>query len=163
LLVHRALVSGLKLGDGGLPPDCLPQFPEWGEHISITERRAAVAEREAVDRYVTAFLSDRVGASFAAKVSGVTRFGLFVTLSDTGADGIIPIGTLPEDYYVHDEVHHCLVGKRTRKTFQLGQMLQVVLHEANALTGSMVFQLEGSAPRTGAPPRRPPPRNKNRR
>ncbi|MBR9971932.1 ribonuclease R [Magnetospirillum sulfuroxidans] len=162
LLVHRALVSGLKLGDGGLPPDCLPQFPEWGEHISITERRAAVAEREAVDRYVTAFLADRVGASFAAKVSGVTRFGLFVTLSDTGADGIIPIGTLPEDYYVHDEVHHCLVGKRTRKTFQLGQMLQVVLHEANALTGSMVFQLEGSAPRTGAPPRRPPPRHKGR-
>jgi len=163
LLVHRALVSGLKLGEGGLPPDCVGQFPEWGEHISITERRAAVAEREAVDRYVTAFLSDRVGASFRAKVSGVTRFGLFVTLVDTGADGLIPIGTLPEDFYVHDEVHHCLVGKRTRKTFQLGQLLDVVLHEANALTGSMVFQLEGSTPRAATGPRRPPPRNRGRR
>lgn len=163
LLVHRALVSGLHLGEGGLPPDCLPQFPEWGEHISITERRAAVAEREAVDRYVTAFLSDRVGASFRAKVSGVTRFGLFVTLVDTGADGLIPIGTLPDDFYVHDEVHHCLVGKRTRKSFQLGQVLDVVLHEANALTGSMVFQLEGSAPRPATGPRRPPPRNRGRR
>ncbi|TNC94653.1 MAG: ribonuclease R [Stygiobacter sp.] len=163
LLVHRALVSGLHLGEGGLPPDCVGQFPEWGEHISITERRAAVAEREAVDRYVTAFLSDRVGAGFRAKVSGVTRFGLFVTLVDTGADGLIPIGTLPEDFYVHDEVHHCLVGKRTRKTFQLGQLLDVVLHEANALTGSMVFQLEGSTPRAATGPRRPPPHNRGRR
>lgn len=93
----------------------------------------------------------------------MTRFGLFVTLVDTGADGLIPIGTLPEDFYVHDEVHHCLVGKRTRKTFQLGQLLDVVLHEANALTGSMVFQLEGSTPRAATGPRRPPPRNRGRR
>ena len=50
----------------------------------------------------------------------MTRFGLFVTLDGTGADGLVPISTLPEDFYVHDEVHHCLVGKRTRKTFQLG-------------------------------------------
>ncbi len=147
LLVHRALVSGLRLGHGGLPPDSLPQFPEFGEHISQTERRAAAAEREAVDRYVTAFLSDRVGATFAAKVSGVTRFGLFVTLLETGADGIVPVSTLPEDFYVHDETHHCLVGKRTRKTYQLGQALTVVLHEANTLTGSMVFLLEDAAPR----------------
>ncbi|MGE5545781.1 MAG: ribonuclease R [Solirubrobacterales bacterium] len=147
LLVHRALVSGLKLGHGALAPDSLGSFPEWGEHISLTERRAATAEREAVDRYVTAFLSDRVGATFAAKVSGVTRFGLFVTLLETGADGIVPIGSLPEDFYVHDETHHCLVGKRTRRTFQLGQQLTVVLHEANTLTGSMVFHLEDSEPR----------------
>jgi ribonuclease R len=146
LLVHRALVSGLKLGDGGLPPDCLPDFVEWGEHISATERRAATAEREAVDRYVTAFLSDRVGASFRAKVSGVTRFGLFVNLLETGADGLVPVSTLPEDFYEHDEVHHALVGKRTRRQFQLGQMLDVVLHEANQLTGSMLFRLEESEP-----------------
>jgi ribonuclease R len=142
LLVHRALVSGLKLGDGGLPPDCLPEFPEWGEHISATERRAATAEREAVDRYVTAFLADRVGASFQAKVSGVTRFGLFVNLLETGADGLVPVSTLPEDFYEHDEVHHALIGKRTRRQFQLGQLLDVTLHEANQLTGSMLFRLD---------------------
>lgn len=152
LLVHRALVSGLKLGDGGLPPDCLPEFVEWGEHISSTERRAATAEREAVDRYVTAFLSDRVGAGFVAKVSGVTRFGLFVTLLETGADGLIPISTLPEDFYEHDEVHHALVGRRTRRQFQLGQTLDVVLHEANSLTGSMLFRLEETEPKSGPIP-----------
>jgi ribonuclease R len=153
LLVHRALIAGLHLGEGGLPADAVAEFAEWGEHISVTERRAAVAEREAVDRYVTAFLSDRVGATFAAKVSGVTRFGLFVTLDGTGADGLVPISTLPEDFYVHDEVHHCLVGKRTRKTFQLGQKLDVVLGEANTLTGSMVFRLEGGSERPSRPPR----------
>jgi len=152
LLVHRALVSGLKLGDGGLPPDCLAEFVEWGEHISSTERRAATAEREAVDRYVTSFLSDRVGAGFVAKVSGVTRFGLFVTLLETGADGLIPISTLPEDFYEHDEVHHALVGRRTRRQFQLGQTLDVVLHEANSLTGSMLFRLEETEPKSGPIP-----------
>ncbi len=143
LLVHRGLVSGLGLGDGGLPDGAMAQYPEWGEHISITERRAAAAEREAVDRYVTAFLSDRVGATFAAKISGVTRFGLFVTLLETGADGIIPIATLPGDYYDHDEASHSLVGRRSRRAFQLGQTLTVILHEANTLTGSMVFHLDG--------------------
>ncbi|OAN52223.1 ribonuclease R [Paramagnetospirillum marisnigri] len=156
LLVHRALVTGLKFGDGGLPADAVVDFPDWGEHISMTERRAATAEREAVDRYVTAYLADRVGAVFNAKVSGVTRFGLFVTLEGTGADGLVPISSLPEDFYVHDETHHCLVGKRTRKTFQLGQRLDVVLREANTLTGSMVFNLDGAPERGARPPRRGP-------
>ncbi|RAU22759.1 ribonuclease R [Paramagnetospirillum kuznetsovii] len=167
LLVHRALVTGLKLGDGGLPADAVAQFDDWGQHISMTERRAATAEREAVDRYVTAFLADRVGASFKAKVSGVTRFGLFVNLEGTGADGLVPISSLPEDFYVHDETHHCLVGKRTRKTFQLGQRLDVVLREANTLTGSMVFNLDGMAERGPTPPKRGsapfrPPRRRGR-
>jgi ribonuclease R len=169
LLVHRALVSGLQLGEGGLPPDCVPDFPDWGEHISMTERRAATAEREAVDRYVTAFLADRVGAAFAAKVSGVTRFGMFVNLIDTGADGLVPISSLPDDFYVHDEVHHSLIGKRTRRTFQLGQQLSVVLHEANQLTGSMLFHLEEAGDKATRPrakvvrPGRPPTRSGKRR
>jgi ribonuclease R len=156
LLVHRALVAGLRLGDGGLPADAAAKFEGWGQHISATERRAATAEREAVDRYVTAYLSDRVGATFAAKVSGVTRFGLFVALEETGADGLVPISSLPEDFYVHDEAHHALVGKRTRRSFQLGQRLQVVLQEANTLTGSMVFHIDGAArpvPRAAGRPR----------
>jgi len=156
LLVHRALVTGLKLGPGGLPADAGADFVDAGQHISATERRAATAEREAVDRYVTAFLSDRVGASFSGKVSGVTRFGLFIRLNETGADGLVPVTSLPDDYYLHDEVHHALVGKRTRRTFQLGQALDVVLHEANTLTGSMVFHLAETAGEAAKPrPARP--------
>jgi ribonuclease R len=163
LLVHRALVSGLKLGDGALPADAAAGFIEAGEHISMTERRAAAAERDAIDRYVSAFLAGRVGATFAARISGVTRFALFVTLAETGADGIVPAGTLPDDYYIHDEARHALVGKRTRRMFQLGQPLTVILQDADPIRGSLLFHpAEGGArparprspgrggPRTGA-------------
>ena len=141
LLVHRALVSGLKLGAGGLPADAAAEFPGQGEYISMTERRAATAEREAVDRYVTSFLADQVGASFPARISGVARFGMFVSLLETGADGLIPMGSLPDDSYMHDEKLHALVGRRTRRIFQLGQTIQVTLREANPVTGGMIFAL----------------------
>jgi len=141
LLVHRGLVSALGLGEGGLPGDAVARYPEWGEHISATERRAATAEREAVDRAVTLFLAERVGAEFPARISGVTRFGLFVTLDDNGADGLVPISSLPDDYYLHDEVHHCLVGRQSRVSFQLGQQVQVTLRQADIITGSMLFSL----------------------
>lgn len=143
LLVHRALISGLNLGDGGLPAGALAHFADWGEQISMTERRSAAAEREAIDRYVTTWLADKVGATFVAKISGVTRFGLFITLEDSGADGLVPIRSLPDDYYVHDEKNHALVGKNSRRSFQLGQPVTVELIEANTLTGSMVFHLSG--------------------
>jgi len=75
---------------------------------------------------------------------------------ETGADGLVPVTSLPDDYYLHDEVHHALVGKRTRRTFQLGQALDVVLHEANTLTGSMVFHLAETAGEAAKPrPARP--------
>ena len=162
LLVHRALVSGLKLGDGALPAEAITQFPEQGEHISMTERRAATAEREAVDRYVTAYLSSRVGATFAAKISGVARFGLFVTLSETGADGLIPASALPNDTYIHNETLHALVGRRTRRTFQLGASIEVTLREANTVTGGMIFGLvnntEGKSESDESKPAHYPPR-----
>ncbi|CCG42626.1 ribonuclease R [Magnetospirillum molischianum] len=164
LLVHRALVAGLGLGEGGLPADAVGQYEDWGQHISATERRASTAEREAVDRAVTLFLADRVGAEFAGRVSGVTRFGLFVTLDGSGADGLVPISSLPDDYYDHDEARHCLTGRRSRKSFQLGQQIDISLREANVLTGSMVFGLAGQGAGPVRPPRRPPllPRRRGR-
>jgi ribonuclease R len=141
LLVHRALIDGLHLGAGQLPADGWERFAEIGEHISTTERRAAAAERDCVNRFTAAFLSDRVGARFDGKVSGVTRFGLFVTLSETGGDGLVPVSSLPNDYYDHDEVRHRLVGKRFGVAFSLGDSVEVELAEANPLTGGLVFRL----------------------
>ena len=172
LLVHRALVTGLKLGAGALPADALTEFPAQGEHISMTERRASTAEREAIDRYVTAYLSAKVGATFAARISGVARFGLFVTLSETGADGLIPASSLPDDIYIHDETLHALIGKRTRRMYQLGAVVDVTLREANAITGGMVFSLtktgsekdSQTAPRSHRPPlHRGPKKNASRK
>ena len=141
LLVHRAMIRGLKLGDDGLSETQAGRFKEIGEHISQTERAAMAAERDATDRMTAAFLSERVGAIFEGRVNGVTRFGLFVTLSESGADGLVPISSLPNDFYVHDETQHCLVGRRWGRRYRLGETLQVRLVEADATTGGLVLNL----------------------
>jgi ribonuclease R len=140
LVVHRGLIAALNLGEAETPaPE--KDLVSIGEHVSMTERRAAAAERSAADRYISAYLADRVGAEFAARVNGVTRAGLFVTLSETGADGLIPIRSLPSDYYDHDQVRHRLVGRRFGRSFSLGDNVTVQLAEANTVTGSLRFNL----------------------
>src|SRR5258708_23155702 len=141
LLVHRSVIAGLDFGAGGLPPTEAKDFAGVAEHISMTERRAAAAERSATDRYTAAFLAERVGATFSGRVNGVTRAGLFVTLSETGADGLIPIGRLPNDYYDHDEAGHRLVRRRSRRPYRLGDPVDVRLARAKPVTRSFLFRL----------------------
>jgi ribonuclease R len=152
LLVHRALISGLKLGEDGLPPGSERQFEEMGGHISATERSSAAAERDAVDRFTAAFLQDRVGATFHGRVNGVTRFGLFVTLDDSGADGLIPISSLPADYYHHVESRHTLEGERWGRVYRLGDRLRVRLLEAEPMTGGLILALEDEDETAARPP-----------
>jgi len=152
LLVHRALIRGLRLGAGTLEETEAARFPDTAEHISQTERRAAAAERDAVDRYLAAFMADRVGATFAARISGVTRFGLFVTVEENGASGIVPLGALPDDRWFHDEAQHALTGRRTGLTFTLAQPVEVMLAEATPRTGGMVFHLLQGVPERGRKP-----------
>jgi ribonuclease R len=141
LLVHRALISGLKFGDDGLPADAAGRFGEIGEHISTTERRAATAERDAVDRLTASFLADKLGEVFMGTVTGVTRFGLFICLDESGADGLLPVSSLPDDFYVHDERSHSLVGRRWGRSFRLGERLGVRLREVTPLTGGIILDL----------------------
>jgi len=141
--VHRALIDAGGLGQGGLgksPRD----MTEVGKHLSETERRAAGAERSAVDRFTAAYLEQRIGARFGGRINGVTRFGLFVTLEETGADGLIPIRTLGEDYFVHDEDRHSLRGRRSGLEYRLGQNVEITLKEANPVSGGMIFALANS-------------------
>ncbi|MGH7009114.1 MAG: ribonuclease R [Stellaceae bacterium] len=154
LLVHRALISGHHFGRDGLPQPA-GDFKAIGAHISMTERRAAAAERSAADRYTAAFLAERVGAEFAARINGVTRAGLFITLDETGADGLIPIRTLPGDYYIHDETHHSLKGRRSGRTYVLGDPMRVRLAEADTVTGSLIFAVTEDSLRHQLPPKRP--------
>jgi ribonuclease R len=141
LLVHRALIRGLGLGTDGLPPDADGRMAEAGEHISGTERRAAAAERDAVDRFTAAFLADKVGTIFAGAVNGVTRFGLFVTLDESGADGLVPMSFLPDDFYTHVEAEHCLVGRRWGRVYRLGERVQIRLREAEPATGGLILEM----------------------
>ena len=141
LLVHRSLVSGLNLGLGGLGADEAAGLEATAEHISATERRAAQAERDAIDRYLAAFMADKVGAIFPARITGVQRFGLFVALEENGASGLVPMGNLPDDYWIYEEASQSLSGRRTRVTYRLAQHVDVRLIEASPLTGGMIFQL----------------------
>ncbi len=150
LLVHRGLIKGLKLGSDGLTDAEAATFVETGDAITETERRAQAAERDAIDRYLAAFMSGQVGARFAARISGVTRFGLFVTVTDSGASGIVPMGTLPDDFWQYDEREQTLTGRRTLVVFRLAQEVEVLLSEANPVTGGMVFHvLQGAGPSRG--------------
>lgn len=146
LVVHRALVRALGLGDGALPDSETPEtLGEVAAHISLTERRAMKAERETVDRLIAHHLADRIGASFQGRVSGVTRAGLFVKLADTGADGLIPIRSLGTEYFNYDEGRHALVGSRSGTLYQLGDVVDVRLIEAAPIAGALRFELLGAA------------------
>ncbi|MBV8457402.1 MAG: ribonuclease R [Acetobacteraceae bacterium] len=149
LLVHRSLITALKFGRDGLPVGRADALEETAEHITMTERRAQAAERDASDRYVAAFMAGQVGTVFAARISGVTRFGLFVTLPENGASGIVPRSALPDDYWRHNEREQTLTGSRTGLVFRLGQPVEVRLLEANPVTGGLAFGLmqEASARR----------------
>ena len=124
LIVHRALIRALQLGPGGLADEEAARLPEIAQSISEAERRAMAAERETIDRLVAGFLADRVGAEFSARISGVTRAGLFVRLKDTGADGFVPAATIGNDYYRHHEDAHALIGDRTGDELPPGRRRQ---------------------------------------
>ena len=163
LIVHRALIRALKLGDDGLTDGEIAKLGDTAEHISMCERRAMAAERDSTERYVAAFMKEREGAVFQARVTGVTRFGLFVRLKDTGAEGLLPARTLGHEYFHHDEKRHALVGDRSGTKYSLGDILTVRLVEAAPLTGGLRFELtEHNAPASRSPkpqakfrPRRP--------
>src|SRR5262249_55754289 len=130
-----------RFGADGLRPDDGTRFSRLGEHISATERRAAAAERDAVDRYVAAFLAERVGEGVVGGITRVTRLGLFVTLQEAGGSRIVPVTSLPSDYYDHDEHRHSLVGRRWGRVYRLGETVAVRLVEARPITGGLTLQL----------------------
>jgi ribonuclease R len=152
LMVHRSLVRALKLGPDGITDDETGQLKEISQAISDTERRAMAAERETADRLIAGYLADRVGAEFSARISGVTRSGLFVRLSDTGADGFVPAATIGDDYFRHDEKARALIGDRTGETYRLGDDVRVRLVEAIPMAGALRFEILSSGKRDGGPP-----------
>lgn len=141
LIVHRALIRGLGLGEGGQSDAEVADMASIGEHISITERRAMQAERDTTDRYLAAYLDNREGVEFEGKISGVQRFGLFVKLTESGADGLIPIGSLGDEYFHFDEAGARLVGERSGVSLRMGQSVSVRLVEATPVTGGLIFEL----------------------
>ncbi|MGL4238070.1 ribonuclease R [Tabrizicola sp.] len=147
LIVHRALISAHGWGKDGLSVWDEENLEETGKLISEAERRSMAAERDTTDRYLAAYLADRVGAEFAGRISGVQRFGLFVRLDETGADGLIPVRALGREFFHYDEGSQTLMGSDTGLTLGIGQKVTVRLAEAVPVTGGLILELlavEGS-------------------
>jgi ribonuclease R len=158
LVVHRALIRAHRWGDDGLSPAEEEGLDDTGEHISMTERRSMMAERDTSDRYLAAYLADRIGAEFEGMIAGIARFGVFVKLDETGADGLVPISSLGNEYFRHDADTQTLTGERTRRVIGLGQRVTVRLAEAAPITGGLLFEiLEIEGRRMPTPPRRTGP------
>jgi ribonuclease R len=151
LVVHRALVRAFGLGEGGLTDQEAEAMEVTGELISQLERRAMEAERETLDRYVAAYLSERVGDLVDCRITGVQPFGFFATVEGLGGDGLVPVSTLGSDYYRYEESSQSLVGDDSGERFSPGQRLKLRLVEANPVSGGLRFELaEGaSAPAKG--------------
>ncbi len=143
LLVHRALIKACGMPDAGALEDgaSVGQFKQIGEHLCETERTAAQAERDSIARYVSAYLQPSVGADFEVRISGLTNAGIFVSIENLGADGLIPMRTLPKDTYCISEGNAEMVGLKTGRRFILGDMLTACLTEASALNGALTFVL----------------------
>jgi ribonuclease R len=148
LIVHRALISALGWGDDGLSAGDIDELEDTAQHISETERRSMAAERDTTDRYLAAYLADRVGSEFAGRISGIQRFGVFVKLDETGADGLIPIRNIGREYFHYDADAQSLRGADTGLMLGIGQRVTVRLAEAVPLTGGLMLELlelEGQA------------------
>ena len=163
LVVHRALISAHKWGDDGLSHQEIDRLEATAQHISETERRSMMAERDTNDRYLAAFLSDRLGAEFTGRISGIAKFGAFVKLDETGADGLIPIRSLGTEYFHFDRDKGTLMGSQTGLTIGLGQRVRVKLTEAAPVTGGIALELisiegrdmpKGPPGSRGKPPKR---------
>ncbi|MCJ8518932.1 ribonuclease R [Pseudorhizobium tarimense] len=141
LIVHRALVGSLGLGEGAITPEEEAALDDIAAEISTFERRAMAAERDTINRLIAHHLSGRIGQDFEARVAGVTKAGLFVTLPTYGADGFVPISTLGTDYFIYDEAHQALIGEKSGLGYQLGDSVEVKLVEAIPLAGALRFDM----------------------
>jgi ribonuclease R len=149
LIVHRALVGSLGLGEGAITPEEEGQLDDIAAEISTFERRAMAAERDTINRLIAHHLAERVGQEFKGRVSGVTKAGLFVTLPTYGADGFVPISTLGNDYFHYDESRQALIGEKTGLGYQLGDAVDVKLAEAIPLAGALRFEMLSEGQKMG--------------
>ncbi|MEO0403125.1 MAG: VacB/RNase II family 3'-5' exoribonuclease, partial [Pseudomonadota bacterium] len=171
LIVHRALITAHGWGKDGLRPEDAETLEKTGTHISDTERRSMMAERDTTDRYLAAYLSERVGDEIEGRVAGIAKFGIFVKLDGSGADGLVPMRSIGAEYFHFDREANTLLGSDTGLVISLGQRATVRLAEAVPVTGGIALELlaldgqslpKGRGSPAGRTPRRKPAKAKRR-
>lgn len=141
LIVHRALISAHGWGKDGLSPEEVERLEDTATNISATERRSMLAERDTTDRYLASYLSERVGNEFTGRISGIARFGAFVKLDETGADGLVPIRSIGREFFHFDAQAGTLMGSNSGMLIAIGMRVTVRLVQAAPITGGLELEL----------------------
>lgn len=141
LLIHRALIKALEMPEEGKLEDdaTIELFKETGEHLCVTERRAVSAERDTVSRFLSAYLEPSIGSDFEVKITGLTTAGIFVCIENLGAEGLIPMRSLPDDNYELTESGSEMCGRLSKRSFTFGEQIKARLMEASPITGGLIF------------------------
>lgn len=137
LIIHR-LIKGYT-GDTPVSPGEMQKFDALSLHASEREVAASDAERDSIKMKQVEFLSGRLNEEFDAVISGVTERGLYVEEQTTHSDGMIRIKDVGDDYFEYDEKHYRLVGRRTKKVYQLGDPIRVRLMAARVAEKELDF------------------------
>ncbi|RPE63106.1 RNAse R [Pacificibacter maritimus] len=141
LIVHRALISAHGWGDDGLSAHDIETLEDTAKQISDTERRSMVAERDTNDRYLAAYLSERLGTEMTGHISGIQKFGAFIKLDETGADGLAPVRSMGSEFFHFDPDAQTLMGSSTGITLSIGQRVVVRVAEATPVTGGLELEV----------------------
>lgn len=146
LVVHRALITVLGLGEGGFSHGLddeafIKELGELSDHLSLTERRAAKAERDAINRFVASYYEQHIGEIYPITVVRVFTHGLIVIFNDTLAEAFIPRELLGEDRWNLDDSKHALVGLRSKVIFTLGDLLEAEVYRVDVVTGSVILKV----------------------
>ena len=126
-MVHRLLTRYEQGGKSGNER----YYEEQCEHSSDMEQLAASAERESIKYKMVEYMAEHIGEDFDAHISGIRSFGIYCEIDENHCEGLVPIGDLDDDYYDFDEQNYCLVGRRRRHVYQLGDPIRIRVAAAN--------------------------------
>ena len=142
LIIHRALISVLNLGDGGSQTDH-GELHQIANYLLMTEQRASQAERDTLDRFTAEFFVKKIGQEVTGIVSGITKFGIFVTINGFASEGLIPIRSITMDYFHFNEKKRFLRGRKTGYVLSIGDEVKVLIEDAHPISGSITLTLCG--------------------
>ena len=137
MMVHRLLERYLAGGRSVIKK----KYEEMCEHCSSMEQVAANAERASIKYKQVEFMSDKLGKVYDGVISGVTEWGLYVELNENKCEGLVPMRDLDDDYYEFDEKNYCLIGRRSKRQYRLGDPITIRVAQANLERKQLDFQL----------------------
>ena len=138
LLVHRLLTRYLTQGARTVSQS---KYEDLCEHCSAQEQVAANAERASIKYKQVEFMSEHIGEEFDAVISGVTEWGFYAEINDNKCEGMIPMRTLEDDYYEFDDANYCIIGRRHKRKFTIGDAVRIRIVRANLDRKQLDFEL----------------------